>query len=100
MSTRDLFSIEYKLLSIQDIYGKQVAPNYRPDLPPEYFIDANISFYLNDSRFFADESFSIFKFVVDASDWFKHSFPNAEFIWNEDCFDGWSRIIAIEAIMM
>lgn len=95
MSSSDLFRIEYELLSIRDVYGKQVASDYHPSIPLEYFVDANISFYLNGNKFFSDESFSIFKFVLDASDWFEHGFPNSEFVWNKDYFDSWLAIIAI-----
>ena len=88
------FRIEYRLLSIQEVYTQQVSPDYYPNLPPEYFVDAEIDFYLDGNKFFSDDSFSILKFVLDASDWFKHR-PNSEFIWNEDGFDGWQAIIAI-----
>lgn len=95
MGARDLFRIEYRLLSIQEIYGKHLSPDYHPNIPPEYFVDAKIDFYLNGNKFFSDDGFSILKFVLDASDWFKHRFPNSEFIWNENRFDGWDAIIAI-----
>ena len=62
------FRIEYRLLSIQEVYTQQVSPDYYPDLPPEYFVDAEIDFYLDGNKFFSDDSFSILKFVLDASD--------------------------------
>ena len=95
MSAIDLFRIEYRLLSIQEVYGQQVPLDYHPNIPPEYFVDAEIDFYLNENKFFSDNGFSISKFVLDASNWFKHRFPNSEFIWNKDYFDGWKGIIAI-----
>lgn len=95
MSARDLFQIEYRLLSLQEVYGQNVSPDYYSDIPPEYWVGANVNFYLNDNCFFAEEGFSIFKFVLDASYWFKHGFPNSEFVWNEDYFDGWEGVIAI-----
>ena len=66
--------------------------DYPLNIPPEYFVDAEIDFHLNGNKFFSDESFSIFKFVLDASDWFRYRFPDSEFIWNKDYFNGWEGI--------
>ena len=88
MSWQNSFYIEYKLLNIQEIYGKHVSLNYRPNIPPQYFVDADIDFYFDGNNFFSQKSFSIFKFALDARSWFDKSFPKTEFVWNEDGFDG------------
>ena len=96
MSLKNLFEIKYRLLTIQETYGRNVSPNYYLGMPPEYFIDAEIDFYLDGKKFFSDNSFCIYKFVLDTSYWFRELFPSSEFIWNEDRFDGWLGTIAIK----
>lgn len=95
MSCQNSFHVEYKLLNIQEIYGKHVSLNYRPNIPPQYFVDADIDFYFDGNKFFSQKSFSIFKFASDARSWFNKFFPETEFVWNEDGFDGWDGKIII-----
>ena len=97
MSAKNLFRIEYQLLSLKDTYGEWVSSDYHLGIPPEYWVDGNIDFYFDENKFFSEQSFSIFKFVLDASHWFMTGFPNSEFIWNEDEFDGWSGKISISS---
>ena len=40
VSLNNLFEIKYRLLTIQETYGKNVSPNYYLGMPPEYFVDA------------------------------------------------------------
>ena len=88
MSCQNSFHVEYKLLNIQEIYGKHVSLNYRPNIPPQYFVDADINFCFRGNKFFSEKSFSIFKFALDTRSWFDKSFPKTKFVWNEDVFDG------------
>ena len=95
MGLKNLFEIKYRLLTLQEIYSQDVSQENYLGIPPEYFINAEIVFYLDGNEFFSDDSFCIYKFVLDASYWFRELFPNYEFIWNEDRFDGWLGTITI-----
>ena len=97
MSVKNSFRIEYQLLSLKDTYAEWVSSDYYLGIPPEYWVDGNVDFYSNGNKFFSEQSFSIFKFILDASHWFKTGFPDSEFIWNEEEFDGGSGNISISS---
>ena len=96
MSLKNRFEIKYRLLTLQEIYSQDVSLDYYLGMPPEYFVDAEIDFYLDEKKFFSDNSFCIYKFVLDTFSWFKEQFPNCKFIWNEERFDGWLGTITIQ----
>ncbi|MEM7557263.1 MAG: hypothetical protein AAF378_24885 [Cyanobacteria bacterium P01_A01_bin.84] len=96
MSLKNRFEIKYRLLTLQETCSQDVSLDYYLGMPPEYFVDAEIDFYLNGKKFFSDNSFCKYKFVLDTSFWFKELFPNYPFIWNEERFDGWLGTITIQ----
>ena len=70
MNENNRFRIEYKLLTLQEIYGQKVADNYLNYLigiPPQYWVDADLNFYWDGDKIFSEPNFPIYKFVIRCS---------------------------------